>query len=156
MGPGGREVKLWAGMLLAVGLSQMVFDVLGLTTLKGLAAATMLAPAPKVFSAVRGFETYSTAFYLELGNESVRLTPELYSRVQGPYNRRNVYGAALSYGPVLPEALRTPVMRFALCGEAPLLAELGLQNTGPVAVRFEPRAGIHVPELPLRLEAPCR
>ena len=113
-----------AALLLALGLLQMAADLGGIDGLKGLAAATSASPAPKVFSAVRGWETYSSRFYLEWVNGegeqvSLELTPEIYQRLEGPYVRRNVYGAALAYGPILSTDARTvamyqAVMRFAL------------------------------------------
>lgn len=66
--------------------------------------------------------------------------------------RRNVYGAALAYAPVLPPALRDPVMRHALCGDAPLLRELGLRATRTPALVLEPRND--APHA-TRIEAPC-
>jgi hypothetical protein len=159
-----------AAFLLAVGLLQMTGDLLERTgiepagrALKGFGAATTASPAPKVFSSVRGLETYSTRFYLEWTDldevdHSLHVTPEVYARLQGPYNRRNVYGAALAYGPVLPEELRDPVMRYAVCGEAPLLRELGVDPArvkGPVSVRYEPLPGTDQGDLPRKLEAPC-
>ena len=52
-------------------------------------------------------------------------------RLQGAYNRRNAYGAAVVF---LPEARNQPfiapmfeaIARGALCGERPLLRELGV------------------------------
>ena len=163
-------MRIAAACLIAVGLSQMAGDLCeqfvspyyGLR-LKGLGAATAAAPAPKVFSAVRGLETYSTRFFLEWTGadgaaHSLELTPEVYARLRGPYNRRNVYGAALAYGPVLPAELRDPVLAYALCGDAPLLRELGIDPAevrGPVRVRFEPLPGTDLGDLPTVLEAPC-
>jgi hypothetical protein len=159
-----------AAFLLVVGLLQMTGDLLEQhvckpvgRVLKGIGAATTASPAPKVFSAVRGLETYSTRFFVEWSDcegvrHSLHITPEVYSRLQGPYNRRNVYGAALAYGPVLPAELREPVMRFALCGDAPLLRELGVDPEdirGPVLIRYEPLPGTDMGELPRVLEAPC-
>jgi hypothetical protein len=154
--------------LLIVGLLQMVGDVLHVPALKGIGAATVASPAPKVFSAVHGLETYSSRFFLEWTDRSgeqhsVQLTPKLYARLAGPYNRRNVYGAALAYGPVLATDSRTQpmfhsVISYALCGKAPLLTELGIVPTnriGPVRVRLEPREGTDTKDLPLVLEAPC-
>ncbi|MGA9524800.1 MAG: hypothetical protein WBV82_25300 [Myxococcaceae bacterium] len=150
--------------LSVVGVAQMAGDLLGVLQLKGLAAATCASPAPRVFSAVRGFETYSTRFFLEWENESgalqsVPLDAKLTAHLEGPYNRRNVYGAALAYGPVMPPELRDPVMSYALCGTAPLVSELGVaapDRSSPFRVRFEPRPGTSVPaDLPLRIEAPC-
>jgi hypothetical protein len=161
--------------LLAVGLLQMTGDLLeraGLPgvgrPLKGIGTATTASPAPKVFSAVRGVETYSTHFHLEWtdrggGSHSLTLSPAVYGRVRGPYNRRNVYGAVLAYGPVLATDPRTrpmyeSVTRYALCGDAPLLRELGIDPAdvaGPVRVRYDPRPGADWDDLPRVLEAPC-
>jgi hypothetical protein len=156
--PDARRLKPYvvAALLVLLGVAQMLGDLTGFLPLKGIAAATGASPAPKVFSAVQGLETYSTRFYLDLGHQRAELTPELYSRIKGPYNRRNVYGAALAYGPVLPPALRDPVMVYALCGDAPLLRELGLRATQTPAVELEPLPGTSLGNLPTRFEAPCR
>jgi hypothetical protein len=162
--------KAAAPFLLVLGLSQMTGDLLEQyvsrpigRVLKGVGAATAASPAPRVFSAVRGLETYSTRFFVDWTDRhgtrhSLRVTPEVSARLQGPYNRRNVYGAALAYGPVLPADLRDPVMRYALCGDAPLLRELGIDPDdvrGPVRIRYEPLPGTDMGDLPRLLEAPC-
>src|SRR6266550_5215120 len=138
--------RAYAAFLVILGTAQMFADLSGIAWLKGIAAATGASPAPKVFSAVRGLETYSTRFFIEWKDKegmehSLELTPEVYSRLRGPYNRRNVYGAALAYGPVLPAELRDPVMKYALCGRAPLLRELGIAAAGPVTIVLEPLPG---------------
>jgi hypothetical protein len=168
-------MKKAAPALLALGLLQMAGDLIeqaGLPAvgrpLKGIGAATTASPAPKVFSAVRGLETYSTRFYVEWtdrrgGAHVLPITPELYGRIEGPYNRRNVYGAALAYGPVLATNERTApmfeaVVRHALCGDAPLLRELGINPSdvaGPVRVRYEPLSGSDLGDLPRVIDAPC-
>jgi hypothetical protein len=152
-----------AAVLLIVGLLQMAGDLTGVQALNGIAAATAASPAPKVFSAVKGFETYSTRFFLDYRDrqgqaQSVEITGERYSHLRGPYNRRNIYGAALAYGPVMPAELRDPVMRFALCGKRPILKELGIDPedvVGAVTVRFEPRPGRDLRALPRTLQARC-
>ena len=145
-----------AAFLVVLGVAQMVGDLAGLLPLKGIAAATNASPAPKVFSAVRGLETYSTRFYLDFGDHRAELTPELYSKVRGPYNRRNVYGAALAFAPVLPAELRDPVTRYALCGNAPLLREMGLAPSPAIAVVLEPLPGTSLGGLTTRFEVSCR
>jgi hypothetical protein len=166
-------MKKSAIALLALGLMQMTGDLLegaGLVSIgrpiKAIGAATTASPAPKVFSTVRGLETFSTRFDLEWHDRNGRrhtltLTPEIYSRIRGPYNRRNVYGAALAFGPVLAADQRTQpllrsVMNYSLAGDAPLLRELGVDPSeiaGPVRVRYEPRPGAKLDEqLPRVLE----
>ena len=155
--------------LLAIGLLQMTGDVLGLPALKGLGLATAASPAPRVFSSIRGLETFSTRFFLEWRSRdgalrSLALTPEVYARLRGPYNRRNAYGAALAAGPVLATDPRTQrmfwaVLSHATCGEAPLLRELGIdpaQVDGPPRVRYEPLPSSSVPDLPTILQPTCR
>ena len=155
--------------LLALGLLQMAGDVLRMPAIKGLAAATAASPAPKVFSAVRGLETYSTRFFLEWTDktghfQSVEITPERARGLRGPYNRRNVYGAVLAYGPIMQSdnTLRpmfNSVSHYALCDRAPLLQELGIDTAnmqGAPRVRLETRPGTLAAGLPLTFEAPCK
>lgn len=164
-----RRYRVAAGCLIALGLLQMTGDLIGSVEVKAVGAMTGASPAPRVFSAVRGWETYSARFFIEWngtdgGRHSLELTPEVGARIRGPYVRRNVYGAALAYGPVLQGDERTrgmweSVTRYALCDEAPLLRELGIDPgaiAGPVRVRFEPLPGIETPDLKRVLEAPCR
>jgi len=163
------KARVAAIALLALGLVQMTGDVAGIAALKGIGAATAASPAPKVFSAARGLETYSTQFFLEWTGadgraHSLALTPEVYARIQGPYNRRNIFGAVLAYGPVLAADPRTQplfdtVARYALCGDAPLLRELGIdpaQVAGALHLRLVPRPGTDTGNLPLELAPPCR
>jgi hypothetical protein len=139
-------------VLSAIGCVQMAGDLLGLPVVKAIGAALAASPQPKVFTAQNGFETYASRFFIEWRDadsaaHSVEITPENYAGVRGPYNRRNAYGAAVSYGPVLATNPKTAPMlaavtRYSLCGDAPLVRELGLdlsQATGPVRLRLEPR-----------------
>ena len=118
--------------------------------------------------ATHRLETYSSRFFLEWTDRqgrahSLALTPEIYSRLDGPSNRRNVYGAALAYGPVLSTDPRTQsmfqaVIRYAFRGEAPVLNELGINPidvAGHVRVRLEPIAGTPA-DLPWVLEPSCQ
>lgn len=147
----------------------MAGDVLRLPAIKALAAATAASPAPKVFSAVRGLETYSTRFFIEWTDktghfESLEITPEGTRGLRGPYNRRNVYGAVLAYGPIMQsdtalQPMFKSVSHYALCGNAPLLQELGIDTAniqGAPRVRLETRPGSQTRALPLTFEAPCK
>jgi hypothetical protein len=160
-------VKRSALFLLLLGLLQMSGDLLSSVAptagsiVKAIGAATTASPAPKVFSRSGGLETYSTRFFIEWtdgggGAHSLQLTPELCSRLRGPYNRRNVYGAALAYGPVLAtqergRPLLHAVLQHALGGTSPLLREFGVdvaEIDGSVRVRYEPLPGSEMGDLP--------
>ena len=147
-------------LLLVVGLSRMAGDVLDLWWLAGLGAATAAAPAPKVFTTVGDMEPFSTRFYLEwegadgVGTE-LAITPAVYARLEGPYNRRNAYGAVLAAGPALcadplTRDLAQSVAEHALSSGSPIRHELGVEAASGLRVRYEPVAAT-MESLPARL-----
>lgn len=158
-----------AFFLFVIGSLQMSADLLRLPALKAVAAATGASPAPKVFSSVQGLETFSSVFFVEWRDRdgrahSAELTPELYSRLRGPYNRRNVFGAALAYAPILSADARTTpmydaVVRYAFCGSAPLLRELGINPetlAEPPHVRLVVRSGSQFSQPEFLITPSCR
>jgi hypothetical protein len=151
-------MKWKAALLIALGLFQMAGDVFRLPFLKKLGAASAASPAPKVFCAIDGYEAYATRFTIEWFSRdgafhSKPLTADAVGRLRGPYNRRNVYGAALAYGPVLPERLREPVLKFGLSGDGPVLREVGIDpaDVREVWIRYEPVPGTTWGGFPRRL-----
>jgi hypothetical protein len=152
-----RRVAL--SLLAIIASLQMVGDLSGSLALKALGAATGASPAPKVFCSVGGYEAFSARFELGWKDDAGRahgviVSPEIYARMKGPYNRRNVYGAVLAGGPLLERhplgvKLKDAVIEQALGEDAPLLRELGLIAEGEgvhdVFVRYHPRPG-SVPE----------
>ncbi|TDU28157.1 hypothetical protein DFR24_2522 [Panacagrimonas perspica] len=146
---------LVAALLILVGTLQMAGDLFGSTALRALGAATAASPAPKVFTRQGDVETFSARFFVEWTDRSGRrvttaLTPENYGHLRGPYNRRNTFGAAVAGAPMLranpmTRALYESVSSYALCGDAPLLREMGLDPDprGPAPVlRIEPRVPV--------------
>ncbi len=129
--PPGLVVRNWLALaLLVLGSFQMTGYLLGLTAVRGLGACSAASPFPKVFSDVRGYETFASSFTMVYetpeGLEiSDPITPEYYQRLPGPYWRRNVYGAALSYGPRLPREIWETVFCY------------GLQPGGPMHLEFD-------------------
>lgn len=127
--PGLRARNAATAALLVIGLFQMtgyLFGRAGLPgaqMLRGLGAVTTASPLPKVFSDVDGLETFASSFTLvyEVDGDEVRrpITPELYQRMRGPYWRRNVYGAALSYGPRMPREIWETVFCYGLAEDGP-------------------------------------
>lgn len=132
-----RDKLFWrnvgACLLGIVGLLQIGGHLVGVKALKGIGAATAASPFPKVFSDVDGLETFASDFVLHYKLKSgeehkLSITPELYQQIAGPYNRRNVYGAALSYAPRMPEKLWQTVFCYGLRPGGPLRREFGLPD----------------------------
>lgn len=111
----------------------MVGLLLGSSSIRGLGFATAASPLPLVFSHFRGVETFAARFELHVETPSGRkyrrkISSAVYSQLRGPYNRRNVYGAAIAYGPVLnqgtePKMVKS-VLEYGLCSRGPLHEEL--------------------------------
>jgi hypothetical protein len=123
-------------LLVALGTLQMFADVLAMPRLKAVFAATQVSPAMKVFTAHQGYETHAARFaitWIDANGDAQRLAvdPEIYRHVRGPYNRRNVYGAALAYGPLLRadpklRPMQESVMHYAFCSPGALRSDLGI------------------------------
>lgn len=139
--------NIMAIVLLVVGMTQMVGYVIGVRALRGVGLASGVSPFPKVFCAADGYEAFAATFYVEgesLDGElwSRKVDPAWYSQMRGPYNRRNVYGAALAFAPRLPEELRDAILCEALKPGSALRRELGVPvNLADVRVRIVPRDG---------------
>ena len=128
-----RTVNILSIVLIIVGLLQSVGHVTGSKILKQLGMLTVASPLPLVFTEQKGFlETFASEFtlvYEVQGQEKrVPITPELYAKLDKPYNYRNVLGAAISYGPILPEPLVSSVLNYAFVSPAPLSQALGIVN----------------------------
>lgn len=162
-----RADVLKVGVLLALPSLAMLGHLLELPALRGVMAATGVAPAPKVFSAVQRLETFSTAFHLDWRTgdgrpATLRLSPDVYARLAGPYNRRNTYGAVLAFGPVLATNPATSpmfraVLDFGFCRDRRVLRELGLDPAGmrDVQLRLEPLRVDALGQLPRIFRARC-
>lgn len=140
-----RRVAEWGLVLL--GTLNLIGFVSDQTWLRGLAVASVASPLPLVFSQFRGFETFAAGFsvkasYADGEIRLVEITPGLYARLGGSYNRRNTYGAVVSYGPRFEtpgeRALLTHVLGYGFCGQGPLAQQLGRPN--PASVELEVRS----------------
>lgn len=147
-----------AAAVVGLGLLRMAADPLGLTVLGGVAAATGASPAPKVFTAFGEFEPFSTGVTMRWTDldglqHAMPLEPDG-ARLRGAYNRRNAYGAVVVF---LPEARRQPLLtpmfeavaQQSLCGERPLLAQLGIDPqtvVSDVTLEYQARPG--TPSIP--------
>jgi len=128
--------------VLAIASLQMLGHLTGSATLRGLGPLSGISPYPKVFCEADGYEPFAATFTLIGENDAgltqeIPLTAERYAQLAGPYNRRNVYGAALAYAPRLPDDLRSHL--FTKMG--PLFEELNLPPLSNTRILIEPREG---------------
>ncbi|NQX92317.1 MAG: hypothetical protein HRT74_09415 [Flavobacteriales bacterium] len=115
-----------------VGSLQIIGWVINSKSVRGLGMAYCSSPLPIVFTEVKGVETFAADFFVcyrdgSGTNQKVQITPQRYSMLKGPYNRRNVYGAAISYGPVLDSTLWSSVLKHGTCNGS-LLQEMGIPD----------------------------
>ncbi|MFN0116867.1 MAG: hypothetical protein ACKVQC_01060 [Elusimicrobiota bacterium] len=118
-------------LLVILGLVQSVGFVTQLPWLKGVGLLTVASPLPIVFTQQKGVETFAHEFSIQYVDEDgsqnkIPITPTLYSRFNAPYQYRNILGAAISYGPILPEPLWKPVLNFAFINPGKLSHSLGI------------------------------
>lgn len=101
---------------------------------------TNASPLPLVFSVFRGTEPFSSSYAIEVkrqdGGVSIYgITPASYSKLQGPYNYRNVFGAAFAFGARLESpkerVLFSDVMNYAFVVQTSLLDALGVKDPSP-------------------------
>lgn len=124
----------WLALALGLfGLTAMVGDVIGSRTVMGLGMISMAAPCPKVFCDMDGYEGFAGEFVIHYADrngavQSLAITPEMYARLAGPYNRRNVYGAALAGAPILPQPMWESVFRYGFRPDGPLRQEFGMPS----------------------------
>lgn len=146
MNPSLRIRNLGALALLLLGTTQMLGYLSGLLPLRGLGLASGMAPFPKVFCEVDGYEPFAATFTL-LGDDAdgapqaIAINAERYSRLAGPYLRRNVYGAALAYAPRLPDELRDHLLQHILLPGSPLPTELTLPDLQNPRILIDARDG---------------
>jgi hypothetical protein len=135
--------------LVAIGTLQMVGELSGAPAVRALGMAANASPAPKVFTALEGIETYSAQFFVRWmdvdGVSHVKqLTPQVNRGLRGPYNRRNAYGAMIAGGPILnanaaTRAMHAAALSYARCGASSALEELGIDRrmiAGPITIEL--------------------
>lgn len=137
------KYKAFAAILCFFAVIKTVADIFGFEKISAVAAISHVSPAMKVFTTQRGYETFSPTFELTInqqnGQEAIlRLNSKNYAGLRGPYNRRNVYGALISYAPVLVSLPRTEKMwqtmaKNAFCRQDSVLFELGIDDASSVA-----------------------
>jgi len=114
--------KILYYLIIIIGFLQTIGYLTKIKMIRDLGVVTAASPLPIVFTEVEGVETFASDFYLQWTNsnnekEEVQITPALYSKLKGPYNRRNIYGAAIAYGPVLPGKIWDPILNYGLCND---------------------------------------
>jgi hypothetical protein len=150
-------------LVLAIGSLQLIGYGLGASTMRKLGQLTAASPLPLVFSHFRGLETFSPRFSIvaESNNgerREIPITPAVYSKLDGSYNRRNMYGAVFAFGAVLNQPVEylmvNSVLSYSLCRSGPLrklLEQEGLVSVDEkLTVVISPKKGPAATSLEVR------
>lgn len=123
-------------LLFLLGALNMLGVIFHSQTMKGIATISTASPLPFVFSAYQGIETFSTKLAMEVtfknGTEiRIDLDHKLYSKMKGPYNRKNVIGAVFSHGPFFQDPkliqIRDQILDWGFC-KGHLVEEFGIHD----------------------------
>lgn len=119
-----RRYNLIIWILLITGCISTFGLTINSHTVKYIGFISGSSPLPLVFSAYNGVETFSTEISLhgrfKDGEElNLTMTRELYAKLKGPYNRRNMYGVMFSHGPFFTDPqlvqMRDEVLKHSMC-----------------------------------------
>jgi hypothetical protein len=124
-------------LLVTIGSLHIVGYSLNNEAIKGVAFATSSSPLPLVFSAYNGIETFSTSFEFNVVTKNYTkinmcMDNKLYSKLKGPYNRRNVFGVIFSHGPFFNKLnmikKRQQILYWGFCYPGSLASEFGINS----------------------------
>ena len=119
-------------------------------SLRNIGLVSTAAPLPLVFSAHDGLETFAQTYAITLHwtktstprTKRIELDAPMYSKTEGSYNRRNIYGAIFSHGPIIARKsgveLINAVLSYGLCTPGTLLREFDL-DPNPTYFEVESR-----------------
>ncbi len=138
------KIRILSILLVSVGLIQSIGHIFHNKTIKQLGLVTVASPLPIVFTQQQGFlETFALEFsliYEKNGQqETLKITPSLYAKFDKPYNYRNVLGAAISYGPLLPEELVSSVLNYAFIEPGTLSKAFQLEGLENASLVLRPK-----------------
>jgi hypothetical protein len=159
------KIKQFAlpAFVLLVGSLQTFGYLSGIEGLRKIGQLTAASPLPLVFSSFRGLETFSPRFALEVRGSGTRIVPmtkALYSELDGPYNRRNVYGAAFAFGAVLANEgereLVSSVLTYGLCPGGPIRSLLDKKGLTHPSDSFDVLVHPKGHQKPVKLEVRCK
>lgn len=123
---------------MGVGLLSCAGYALQIDAVRGLGFATVASPLPLVFSHFRGQEAFANELAIRLTTKSGQVTEDridyrVFSGMDGPYNRRNAYGAVISFGSYFTteneKNLRDSVLRYGFCEPGPLVQRYGITES---------------------------
>jgi sterol desaturase/sphingolipid hydroxylase (fatty acid hydroxylase superfamily) len=129
----------------------------------GLGKLTLASPFPKVFSAMDpapgdapgdgraepwAYERVVTVTLADGATRTVPFDAAVAAHPVGPYMLRNAYGAAVAYGPWLPDETVAAVLHHAVCVDTTFRPALGLAPDAPparVTIDARPAPGLAGP-----------
>lgn len=136
------KINILSVLLVLIGLLQSFGHLVQSKSIKQIGMLTVASPLPIVFTQQKGFlETFAldfTLIYTQDGiKKEMKITPELYAKLDKPYNYRNVLGAAISYGPILPKKLVNSVLRYAFVSPGVVRKSFGIAEMNNATIELK-------------------
>lgn len=123
-------------ILILWGISASFFFFINQNISKAITLSTA-SPYPVVFTAYNGVETFTTNFTI-ITNKHIPITHTMYSKLDGSYNKRNVYGAMFAYGPLFTNnnliQLRNEILYYGMCEPGLIKKQLGLYDLNQIVI----------------------
>jgi len=122
--PANLTKAIIISLLFLLGSLNMIGLVFQSPQIKAIAFVSCSSPLPFVFSAYEKIETFSTSLEVNATfkngtNGRLMIDHKLYSKLRGPYNRKNVIGAIFSHGPFFKDPnmikIRDQILNWGFC-----------------------------------------
>jgi len=120
-------------ILVAVGLANSVAELTRAVWLARFARASVASPLPRAFSQSGSLAGFARDITLEITKADATVerrteSTEFFADLPGPYERRVIYGSALSFAPASPLPVFNSILEYGFCHSGPLAAKLGLRE----------------------------
>ena len=116
-----KKYDMLAFLILIVGVINVTGYLLYSPGLQALSLMTASSPLPLVFTTYKGIETFSFDYRVVINNSTQIDLAEFYREIDGPYARRNIYGAMFSYGPLFTDdnliKIRNGILHWGICNK---------------------------------------
>ena len=113
-----------------------------------------------VFTKYNGIETFALTHEFNIkfrdGTEFSRIMDdEMYGKIKGPYNFKNVIGASLTHLPFTTDeklsSIRNDILKYAICSPENIISDFGIENKDikqvDIIIMYRPKGDVWTTKL---------